>query len=50
MKRYKFNVVDNLGIKKIGDYFNISKSPIRRILVERNLLRNGYSNGKKIKI
>lgn len=40
--------VENLSIVKIGNLFNVSKNPIRRVLMERNLLRKGYSDGKKI--
>lgn len=40
--------IKNLSIIKIGNLFNVGKNPIRRVLIERNLLRKGYSDGKKI--
>ncbi len=36
------------GTRKISQKYNVSVGPIKRILVERNLLRKGNSDGKKI--
>lgn len=38
----------NLSTQKIANQFNVSKEPIRRILKDLNILRNGYGNGIKI--
>jgi hypothetical protein len=42
--------IKKLGLLKISELFNVSKTPIKRILSERNLLRKGVSNGKKINL
>lgn len=39
---------DRQSTKKIAKIFNVSVTPIKRILKERNILRSGNSNGKKI--
>lgn len=41
-------VNDGCGLREISRNFNVSISPIKRILIENNVLRKGYSNGKKI--
>jgi transposase len=44
----KYN--EGLSAKKISIEFNVSISPIKRILKEKNILREGYSNGIKISL
>lgn len=39
---------EGMSTKKISEIYNISVSPIKRILKEKNLLKKGNSNGKKI--
>lgn len=41
-------VDDRCSLREISAKFNISITPIKRILKEQKLLRNGFSNGKKI--
>jgi len=43
-------VKKNWGLRKISEKFNLSISPIKRIIKEHNVLRKGYSNGKKNKL
>lgn len=43
-----YYINDNLSCEKIGDLYNVSKNPIKRILKNLNLLRQGNSGGKKI--
>jgi hypothetical protein len=40
----------NLSCETIAKYYNVSKRPIIRILKERELLRKGNSDGKKIEL
>lgn len=41
--------VQKLSLKKIAEYFNVSKTPIRRILIENKIgLKSSNSSGKKI--
>ncbi len=40
----------NFSAVKIGEIFNVSKTPINRILKELNLLKGGKSDGKKINL
>jgi DNA-binding CsgD family transcriptional regulator len=42
------HTVLNLSCQEIGTTFNISKSPINKLLKELNLLKKGNSDGKKI--
>jgi len=42
--------IKKMSVRKIGIIFNVSVTPIKRILVERNLLRKGKSDGKKIEL
>lgn len=52
----EINIIVDLYVKrkfslvKISKLFNVSKTPIKRILTERNLLRKGNSDGKKINL
>jgi predicted DNA-binding protein YlxM (UPF0122 family)/transposase-like protein len=41
---------EGLSLQKISDLYGVSKSPIKRILKAKNLLRDGYSDGKKIEL
>lgn len=42
----KYN--DGFSLQKISELYGVSKGPIKRILKSENLLRDGYSDGKKI--
>jgi transposase len=42
--------LSGLSCVEIGKKFNVSKTPIKNILQEKNILRSGNSNGKKIEI
>jgi hypothetical protein len=44
IKKYK----GGLSCKKISEIYSMSKDLINRIIKEKNLLKEGYSNGKKI--
>lgn len=46
MKKYK----EGFSIQKISELYGVSKSPIKRVLKNENLIRKGYSNGKKIEL
>ena len=39
---------NGLSLQKIADLYNVSKSPIKRIVKDGSVLRNSYSNGVKI--
>ena len=41
---------ENLGCEKIAKHYNVSKNPINKILKEKGLLKDGVSDGKKIKL
>ena len=43
------SLYDNgIGTEKISKLFGVSKRPINRVLTENKMLRDGYSDGKKI--
>jgi transposase len=42
--------LSGLSCIEIGKKFNVSKTPIKKILQEKKILRSGNSNGKKIEI
>jgi transposase-like protein len=44
IKKYE----DGLSIQKISNLYGFGKTPIKRILKNEKLLRNGYSDGRKI--
>jgi len=46
IKKYK----NGLSCQKISEMCNVSKTPIKRIIKEKNLLREGYSDGTKIEL
>jgi len=41
---------EKLSLKKISNKFNVSITPIKKILKKKKLLRKGYSNGVKINL
>lgn len=43
--------IQNISLKKIGEEYNVSRTPIKRILIENNVkLKSTNSNGKKINL
>jgi len=41
---------NGMGLQKIADKYEVSKTPIKRIVNDLGILRNGNSNGKKIEL
>ena len=50
LKMKEMYLNENYSAQKIGNYFNISKEPIKRILKDLGILRKGCSNGIKINL
>jgi predicted DNA-binding protein YlxM (UPF0122 family)/Zn-finger protein len=41
---------NGMSLQKISEEYNVSKTPIKNIIKEKGVLREGYSNGKKINL